>query len=84
MIAQLPSTRMPEEIPNANISAEINSHKLKVINIKLIELIKKPKNIKTFSANFGKFLILGMITSGLSAWWMGSIRRSIQQALLAK
>ena len=84
MIAQLPSTRMPEEIPNANISAEINSHKLKVINIKLIELIKKPKNIKTFSANFGKFLILGMITSGLSAWWMGSIRQSNLLVWLAK
>jgi hypothetical protein len=25
-----------------------------------------------------------MITRGWSAWWMGSIRRSIQQALLAK
>jgi hypothetical protein len=45
---------MPEESPKANKSAAIKSHRLKVIKIKLIELIKKPKNIKIFSANFGK------------------------------
>ena len=54
MIAQLPNTRMPEEIPKANRSAEIKSHRLKVINIKLIELMKKPKIMRVFSANFGQ------------------------------
>jgi len=54
MIAQPPNTRMPEEIPKANRSAEMKSHRLKVINIKLIELIKKPKVIKVFSTNFGR------------------------------
>jgi hypothetical protein len=48
---------MPEESPKANKSAEIKSHRLKVIKIKLIELMKKPKNIKVFSANFGKLFI---------------------------
>ena len=57
MIAQLPNTRMPEESPKANKSAAIKSHRLKVIKIKLIELMKKPKNIKVFSANFGKLFI---------------------------
>jgi len=54
MIAQLPNTRIPEEIPKENRSAEMKSHRLKVINIKLIELIKKPKVIKVFSTNFGR------------------------------
>jgi len=54
MIAQLPNTRMPEEMPKANRSAEMKSHRVKVINIKLIELIKKPRVIKVFSANFGQ------------------------------
>ena len=54
MIAQLPSTRMPEESPKANRSAEMKSHRLKVINIKLMELMKKPKVISVFSANCGK------------------------------
>jgi len=48
---------MPEEIPKANRSAEMKSHRLKVINIKLIELIKKPRIIKVFSANWGKVII---------------------------
>ena len=52
MIAQLPNTRMPEERPKANRSAEMNSHRLKVINIKLIELMKKPKIMSVFSANW--------------------------------
>jgi hypothetical protein len=51
---------MPEEIPKENRSAEMKSHRLKVINIKLIELMKKPKNIKVFSANFGN-LFIGLI-----------------------
>ena len=52
MIAQLPNTRMPEEMPKENRSAEMNSHRLKVINIKLIELMKKPKVMRVFSANW--------------------------------
>ena len=54
MIAQPPNTRMPEEIPKENRSAEMKSHRLKVINIKLIELMKKPKKMRIFSANCGK------------------------------
>jgi hypothetical protein len=42
---------MPEESPKANRSAEMKSHRLKVINIKLIELMKKPKIMSVFSAN---------------------------------
>ena len=52
MIAQLPNTRMPEEIPKENRSAEMKSHRLKIINIKLIELMKKPKVMRVFSANW--------------------------------
>ena len=51
MIAQPPNTRMPEEIPKENRSTEMKSHRLKVINIKLIELMKKPKIMRIFSAN---------------------------------
>ena len=54
MIAQPPNTRMPEEIPKENRSAEMKSHRLKVINIKLIELIKNPRIIKVFSVNCEK------------------------------
>jgi hypothetical protein len=43
---------MPEEIPKENRSAEIKSHRLKVINIKLIELMKKPRIMRIFSANW--------------------------------
>ena len=51
MIAQLPNTRIPEEIPKENRSAEMKSHRLKEIKTKLIELMKKPRAIKVFSAN---------------------------------
>jgi len=51
MIAQLPNTRIPEEIPKENRSAEMKPHRLKIINIKLIELMKKPKVMRVFSAN---------------------------------
>ena len=54
MIAQPPNTRMPEEMPKENRSSEMKSHRLKVINIKLIELMKKPSVIKVFSANCDK------------------------------
>jgi hypothetical protein len=47
---------MPEERPKANISIEMKSHKPKVINIKLMELMKNPKNIKTFSINCGNLV----------------------------
>jgi len=43
---------MPEEMPKENRSAEMKSHRLKVINIKLIELMKKPKVMRVFSANW--------------------------------
>jgi hypothetical protein len=62
MIAQLPSTRMPEEIPKANVSSEMTSQRLKVINIKLMELIKKPRIIKVFSTNWG-MVIIGRIVA---------------------
>jgi len=45
---------MPEERPKANRSAEMKSHRLKVINIKLIELMKKPKIMRVFWANCDK------------------------------
>jgi hypothetical protein len=45
---------MPEEIPKENRSTEMKSHRLKVINIKLMELMKKPRVIKVFSANCDK------------------------------
>ena len=51
MIAQPLNTRIPEEMPKENISAEIRSHRLKLIKIKLIELMKKPERIKIFSVN---------------------------------
>ena len=54
MIAQPPNTRMPEEIPKENRSTEMKSHRLKVINIKLMELMKKPKVMSVFSANCGR------------------------------
>ena len=54
MIAQPPNTRIPEEIPKENKSTEMKSHRLRVIKIKLIELMKKPKMIKVFSANCDK------------------------------
>ena len=54
MIAQPPNTRIPEEIPKEKRSTEMKSHRLKVIKIKLMELMKKPKIIRIFSANFGK------------------------------
>jgi hypothetical protein len=45
---------MPEEIPKENRSAEMKFHRLKVSNIKLIELIKNPRIIKVFSVNCEK------------------------------
>jgi hypothetical protein len=48
---------MPEERPKANTYIGIKSHKLKVINIKLIELMKKPENIKTLSVNCASLFI---------------------------
>jgi hypothetical protein len=54
MIAQPPNTRIPEEIPKENKSTEMKSHRLRVIKIKLMELMKKPKMIKVFSANCDK------------------------------
>ena len=57
MIAQLTNTRMPDESPKANLSAEMKSHRLKVIKIKLMELMKKPEIIKTFSVSFGNLFI---------------------------
>jgi len=62
MIAQLPSTRMPDEIPKENKSAEMKSHRLKLIKIKLMELMKKPEIIKAFSANCGN-LVMGMLAT---------------------
>jgi len=47
---------MPEEIPKENRSAEMKSHRLKVINIKLIELMKKPKMMRVFSAICGQVI----------------------------
>ena len=41
-------------IPKENKSTEMKSHRLRVIKIKLIELMKKPKMIKVFSANCDK------------------------------
>ena len=65
MIAQLPKIRMPEEMPKEKLSAEMKFHRHKVINIKLIELIKKPKIIKVFSANWGKELTYAIDSTGL-------------------
>lgn len=62
MIAQLPNTRMPDEIPKENTSAEMKSHKLKLSNIKLMELMKKPEIIKAFSANCGN-LVMGILAT---------------------
>ena len=67
MIAQPPNTRMPEERPKENISAEMKSHRLKLIKIKLTELMKKPERMKVFSANCGKLVIGLMTTSSLGA-----------------
>jgi hypothetical protein len=53
---------MPEEIPKANVSSEMTSQRLKVINIKLMELIKKPRIIKVFSTNWG-MVIIGRIVA---------------------
>jgi len=53
---------MPEERPKANVSSDMKSQRLKVINIKLMELMKKPRIIKVFSTNWGK-VIIGMIVS---------------------
>ena len=66
MIAQLPNTRIPEEIPKANMSTEINSHKPKLINIKLMELMKKPSVIKVFSANCDKVVNYATDSTGLA------------------
>jgi hypothetical protein len=68
MIAQLPNTRMPEERPKANTSSGIKPHKLKLINIKLIELMKKPKNMKTFSANCANLFIGLTAATGLRVY----------------
>ena len=66
MIAQPPNTRMPEEIPKENRSAEMKSHRLKVINIKLMELMKKPSVIKVFSANCDKVVNYATDSTGLA------------------
>ena len=66
MIAQPPNTRMPEERPKEKRSAEIKSQRHKVINIKLIELMKKPKKIKVFSASWGKELTYAADSTGLA------------------
>ena len=66
MIAQPPNTRMPEEMPKENRSAEMKSHRLKVINIKLIELMKKPSVIKVFSANCDKVVNYATDSTGLA------------------
>jgi hypothetical protein len=60
---------MPDERPKPNISTGMKSHKLKVINIKLIELIKKPKNIKTFSDNCTNLFIGWTAAGELKAYW---------------
>ena len=69
MIAQLPNTRIPEEIPKANMSTEINSHKPKLINIKLMELMKKPKNINILSDNCTNLFIRWTAAVELKADW---------------
>jgi len=66
MIAQPPNTRIPEEMPKENRSAEMKSHRLKVIKIKLMELMKKPKKIKVFSTNWGKDLTYATDSTGLA------------------
>jgi hypothetical protein len=53
---------MPDEIPKENKSAEMKSHKLKLSNIKLMELMKKPEIIKAFSANCGN-LVMGILAT---------------------
>jgi len=79
MIAQLPNTRMPDESPKAKISAGMMSHRLKVIKIKLMELIKKPEIIKAFSANCGNLVIILLAVKGLIAKWSVSIKQPILQ-----
>ena len=57
---------MPEEIPKENRSTEMKSHRPKVINIKLIELMKKPSVIKVFSANCDKVVNYATDSTGLA------------------
>jgi hypothetical protein len=53
---------MPDEIPKENKSAEMKFHRLKLIKIKLMELMKKPEIINAFSANCGN-LVMGILAT---------------------
>jgi hypothetical protein len=56
---------MPEDSPYANRSTEIRLHKPRMINIKLIQLIKKPRVMRVFSVRRDKGVIGLIAASGL-------------------